>query len=154
MPDIDWSTEQTEVINSPGSSRILVDAGPGTGKTAVACMRIANLINEGFCSPHEIIVISFTNTAVYEIRERIKGYLRESSSATNIRVTTLDSFAGKLRAGFDSIDKAQTSFDENITKASKLIFTDPDVAEFISTIRHLVVDEAQDVVGERSLFIL
>jgi superfamily I DNA/RNA helicase len=154
MPDVDWSTEQTKVINSPGSSRILVDAGPGTGKTAVACMRIANLINEGFCSPHEIIVISFTNTAVYEIRERIKGYLRESSSATNIRVTTLDSFAGKLRAGFDSIDTAQTSFDENITKASKLIFTDPDVAEFISTIRHLVVDEAQDVVGERSLFIL
>lgn len=154
MPDLSWSAEQSQVISSSGSSRLIVDAGPGTGKTAVACMRIANLINTGFCSPHEIIVISFTNTAVYEIRERIKDYLNESSHASNVRVSTLDSFAGKLRAGFDSIDKSVSSFDENISKASKLIFNEPDVAEFLSTVKHLVVDEAQDVVGERSIFIL
>lgn len=154
MINIDWSKEQLEVIDSNGSARLLVDAGPGTGKTAVGCMRIANLINSGFCSAHEIIVISFTNTAVFEIRERIKQYLKDTSGASSIRVTTLDSFAGKIRAGFDSIDGSTGSYEENISKASRLILSDPDVADFIKTIKHVVIDEAQDVVGERSLFIL
>ena len=104
MSLIEWSTEQSDVIFASGYERYLVDAGPGTGKTAVACMRIAELVNNGFCAAHEIIVVSFTNTAVYEIRERIKTNLKDMKSAYNIRVTTLDSFAGKLRFCFDSID--------------------------------------------------
>ena len=151
---IEWSLEQKDVIFSGGSERQLVDAGPGTGKTAVACMRIAELINSGVCSAHEIIVVSFTNTAVYEIRERIKNSLNDVNAAYNIRVTTLDSFAGKLRFGFDSIDTPVTSFEENISRASRLIFTDPDVSEFIKGIKHVIIDEAQDIVGERALFIL
>jgi len=151
---IEWSTEQSDVIFASGSERHLVDAGPGTGKTAVACMRIAELVNNGFCAAHEIIVVSFTNTAVYEIRERIKTNLKDMKSAYNIRVTTLDSFAGKLRFGFDSIDTLGTSFEENISRASRLIFTNPDVSEFIKGIKHVIIDEAQDIVGERGLFIL
>jgi hypothetical protein len=151
---IEWSLEQKDVIFSGGSERQLVDAGPGTGKTAVACMRISELINSGACSAHEIIVVSFTNTAVYEIRERIKNNLNDINAAYNIRVTTLDSFAGKLRFGFDSIDTPVTSFEENISRASRLIFTNPDVSDFIKGIKHVIVDEAQDIVGERALFIL
>ena len=154
MNDINWSDEQREVIYADGAERQIVDAGPGTGKTAVACKRIAELINSGFCDAHEIIVVSFTNTAVFEIRERIKSYLINIDSAPNIKVTTLDSFAGKLRSGFDSIDMATGTFEENITKASKLIFTNPDVSEFLKAIKHVIIDEAQDIVGERVLFIL
>ncbi len=154
MIEINWSQEQLSVIEESGESRLLVDAGPGTGKTAVACKRIASLVDSGFCYPHEIIVVSFTNTAVYEIRERIKSYMSDASLASNIRVTTLDSFAGKLRAGFDSLIKVPLNFDENISRASRLIFTEPDVAEFVKTIKHIVIDEAQDIVGERSLFVL
>jgi hypothetical protein len=154
MKEIDWSQEQLSVIEESGDSRLLVDAGPGTGKTAVACKRIASLVDSGFCHPHEIIVVSFTNTAVYEIRERIKSYISDASLVSNIRVTTLDSFAGKLRAGFDSIGKVAMNFDENISRASRLIFTEPDVSDFVKTIKHIVIDEAQDIVGERSLFVL
>ena len=154
MSEFEWSDEQLKVIDSKGSSHLVVDAGPGTGKTAVACRRIAELINKGFCLPHEILVISFTNTAVYEIRERIKTYLSQESDVSNIKVSTLDSFAGKLRAGFDALDTSTGSFDENISKASKLIFTEASVDEFIKTIKHVVIDEAQDIVGNRSIFIL
>jgi len=154
MSNIEWSEEQLQVINSEGQSRLVVDAGPGTGKTAVACKRIAELINRGFCLPHEIIVISFTNTAVYEIRERIKQYLSNESDVLNIKVSTLDSFAGKLRAGFDSLNLTDTSFDQNISKASILLFSEPNVEEFLKIIKHVVIDEAQDIVGDRSIFIL
>lgn len=154
MKEIDWSQEQLSVIEQSGDSRLLVDAGPGTGKTAVACKRIANLVDSGFCHPHEIIVVSFTNTAVYEIRERIKSYISDASLVSNIRVTTLDSFAGKLRAGFDSISNVTINYEENISRASRLIFTEPDVSDFVKTIKHVVIDEAQDIVGERSLFVL
>jgi len=154
VSEIEWSEEQLRVIDSVGSAHLVVDAGPGTGKTAVACRRIAQLINSGFCLPHEIVVISFTNTAVYEIRERIKKYLSEEKDISNIRVSTLDSFAGKLRAGFDSISLSNSNFDENISRASKLIFSEPNVEEFIKTIKHIVIDESQDIVGNRSIFIL
>ena len=154
MAEIDWSQEQLEVILSPGDERQIVDAGPGTGKTAVACKRIAELINRGFCAAHEIIVVSFTNTAVFEIRERIKSYLETTELSANIRVTTLDSFAGKLRFGFDSISNPGETFEENISRASRLIFTNHDVKEFLKSIKHLIIDEAQDIVGERCLFIL
>jgi superfamily I DNA/RNA helicase len=154
MVQIDWSQEQLEVILSPGDERQIVDAGPGTGKTAVACKRIAELINRGFCAPHEIIVVSFTNTAVFEIRERIKSYLETQELSASIRVTTLDSFAGKLRFGFDSISNPSETFEENISRASRLIFTNHDVKEFLKSIKHLIIDEAQDIVGERNFFIM
>jgi hypothetical protein len=154
MSKIEWSLEQISVIEDLGTNRQLVDAGPGTGKTAVACKRIATLIDTGFCAPHEIIVVSFTNTAVYEIRQRISTYLNDAALASNIRVTTLDSFAGKLRAGFDTNNREGISYEENISRASRLIFTEPDVSDFVHSIKHLVIDEAQDIVGERSLFIL
>jgi superfamily I DNA/RNA helicase len=152
MSKIEWSLEQISVIEDLGTNRQLVDAGPGTGKTAVACKRIATLIDTGYCAPHEIIVVSFTNTAVYEIRQRISTYLNDAALASNIRVTTLDSFAGKLRAGFDTNNREGISYEENISRASRLIFTEPDVSDFVHSIKHLIIDEAQDIVGERSLF--
>ena len=154
MNDVSWSSEQNLIIEAKASQRLLIDAGPGTGKTAVACARIAHLINGHFCAPHNIIVVSFTNTAVYEIRERIKTYLTDSNLASNIKITTLDSFAGKLRLGFDSIQANPGSYTEGITRASKLIFSDPNVAEYVSEIEHVFIDESQDIVGERGLFIL
>ena len=154
MNDASWSSEQNLIIEAKASQRLLIDAGPGTGKTAVACARIAHLINGHFCAPHNIIVVSFTNTAVYEIRERIKTYLTDSNLASNIKITTLDSFAGKLRLGFDSIQTNPGSYTEGITRASKLIFSDPNVAEYVSEIEHVFIDESQDIVGERGLFIL
>ncbi len=42
-----WTEEQSEIISSRPSARLLVEAGPGTGKTAVACARVAALVDQG-----------------------------------------------------------------------------------------------------------
>ena len=59
----DWDLEQLEIIMEPPASWQLVAAGPGTGKTAVACQRVAYLVDEGV-PPSRILLVSFTRTAV------------------------------------------------------------------------------------------
>jgi hypothetical protein len=43
---IEWDRSQREVIDAPPEDRLLVGAGPGTGKTAVACARVSQLIDQ------------------------------------------------------------------------------------------------------------
>ena len=65
----DWDLEQLEVIlDDPGSWQFVV-AGPGAGKSAVACQRIASLVDDGI-PPSRILLVSFTRTAVAELRDR------------------------------------------------------------------------------------
>ena len=160
MPDIpyNWDNDQNIIIETPDDCRILVDAGPGTGKTAVACKRVAWLIDqdEYGIDPGAILVISFTRAAIKEIRERIEAYLTYPNDAYLIPIATLDSFAYRLCDTFDSdFSTKQMDYDETILYATKLLIEDEDVSKFIEeNIHHLVVDESQDIVGIRSEFVL
>lgn len=49
-------------------------AGPGSGKTRVAVSRVAHLLAQGV-SPQAIIMITFTNKAAGEMRQRLKEML-------------------------------------------------------------------------------
>ncbi len=55
----------------------LVLAGPGTGKTHTIASRVSYLIKEGVVAPEEIFVITFTNRAAIELKERISSYLKD-----------------------------------------------------------------------------
>lgn len=150
--DTDWDEEQRAVIEAPLTSRLLIDAGPGTGKTAVACARTAWLINKGV-EPANIWFMSFTRTAVAEIRERIRFLADDEARAVAVRITTLDSQAWHLRAGFDTEDEDELfgGYDENIESVIALLRSgDPDVADYFEGLEHLIIDEAQDLVGIRA----
>lgn len=49
----------------------LVTAGPGTGKTATLVRRIEYLLNEQKALPQQFLVLTFSNDAAHELRERI-----------------------------------------------------------------------------------
>ena len=149
-----WSREQLDVINADCSVRQLVQAGPGTGKTAVACARVAHLIESQSILPHEILLLSFTNAAIYELRNRIKSYLADPELASGIRITTLDSFAASLQSGFVPEVSFSGNFTESIKSTSELIFSNPDAMDYIRNIKHLIVDEAQDISGVRTELIM
>ena len=98
---IEWDKSQREVIHAPQEDRMLVAAGPGTGKTAVACARVSQLIDQDGLEPSRIWLISFTRTAVREIRDRIAAYLEDASAAYAVKIATLDSHAWTIHSGFD-----------------------------------------------------
>lgn len=149
-----WTSEQLSIIRSAPNSRLLVDAGPGTGKTAVACARVAHLIDTADVDPNEILMITFTRAAVHEIRERIGNYLADASSASRVQIATIDSFAAKVRYGAGEQPSATESFTAGIVAFAGLLGRDADVQAHIAALRHLIVDEAQDVVSPRAEAVL
>lgn len=153
-----WDLEQLEVILDVPSSWQLVIAGPGAGKSAVACQRVANLVDEGV-PPARILLMSFTRTAVAELRERIVSYAVAGAAASNVRICTIDSHAWSLRVGFDSEPIPRSfgdgSYDLSIERTIKLFQEqNPDLLEFLSSLEHLIVDEAQDIVSLRADLVL
>ncbi len=61
--------QQEAVIHKSGPAVVL--AGAGSGKTTVLTTRVAWLIEEQNVSPFSILVVTFTNKAAKEIKERI-----------------------------------------------------------------------------------
>jgi DNA helicase-2/ATP-dependent DNA helicase PcrA len=70
MGTINYSPEQTRAASFTGKPA-LIDAGPGTGKTATLVRRIQALLEEQHASPTTILVLTFSNEAAQELRERI-----------------------------------------------------------------------------------
>lgn len=86
-----WTDQQVSVIESNAAIRTLIQAGPGTGKTATACSRIAWMISSSDIDPSEIWLISFTRTAIHELRSRISSFLKNPSDVHGLRIATIDS---------------------------------------------------------------
>ncbi len=102
-----WSEEQKRVIGARNRS-LLVSAAAGSGKTAVLVERIVSLITDPDhpIDVDEILVVTFTNAAASEMRERIFAALsaaadahpdnahlqRQMSLIHNAQITTIDSF--------------------------------------------------------------
>ena len=63
------------MVEAQFDDKIVVHAGPGMGKTAVACARVSELIRQDV-EPANIWLLSFTRTAVAEIRDRIELFAR------------------------------------------------------------------------------
>jgi hypothetical protein len=68
-PDAD----QQRVIDAPTAARLLVVAGPGAGKTEVACGRVAAARALG-APARGILMISFTRAATAEVRSRLERF--------------------------------------------------------------------------------
>lgn len=154
FPKMDWDDKQKIVIEYSPDARITVQAGPGTGKTEVACARVAWLIDHENTSPGNIWLISFTRTAVQEVRNRIKDYLENGDSVHYIKIATIDSRAWSIHSGFDEKAHLIGSYEDNIQSLLKLVKNNEGVGEYLETVEHLIVDEAQDIVGIRAELIL
>ncbi|MGF6316126.1 UvrD-helicase domain-containing protein [Pseudomonas frederiksbergensis] len=151
---VGWDPSQHAVISASGNARLIVDAGPGTGKTAVACARLASLIEQGSIEPVNCLIVSFTQTAVLEIRHRIKGYLSDPSEAAGIKVATLDAYAWSLRSGFDESASLKGDYEEGVAAALQLITENSDATEYLERVEHVIIDEAQDIIGVRAAFVV
>ena len=65
-----WTNEQSDAIYKKGSN-ILVAAAAGSGKTAVLVERIIQKILTDKIDINRLLVVTFTNAAASEMRERV-----------------------------------------------------------------------------------
>ena len=70
MSEVKWTNEQLQAIEEKGSN-ILVAAAAGSGKTAVLVERIIHKIIDEKMDIDKMLVVTFTNAAASEMRERI-----------------------------------------------------------------------------------
>lgn len=77
---------------------ILILAGAGSGKTRVLTFKIAYLIEQKVCEPHEILAITFTNKASQEMKERTLRLLDSSGFQVHSQplLSTFHSFAARV----------------------------------------------------------
>lgn len=124
MPEVKWTKEQAQAINESGSN-ILVAAAAGSGKTAVLVERIINkIINENI-DIDKLLVVTFTNAAASEMRERIldaiykkleeypenQNLQRQITLINKASICTIDSFCLEVvRNNFFELDNISPNF--------------------------------------------
>ena len=86
--------QQEAVINSVGPSIIL--AGAGSGKTRVLTYKVLYLVLEKQIDPSEILMVTFTNKAAGEMKERIQTFFGEYRIGSLPLVTTFHSLGARL----------------------------------------------------------
>ena len=152
-----WDDDQREVIEASATRRTLVSAGPGMGKTAVACARVAHLIDTENVHDGSIWLVSFTRAAVAELNGRIDDFADDPDTGFAVKISTLDSQAWKLRHGFEAetVTALFGGFDTSIEKAIALLAErDSEIREYLADMEHVLIDEAQDITGDRARFLL
>lgn len=139
--------EQEAVVRQPAEAMVLVTAGPGAGKTHTLVRRIEWLVGEGRLGPDEILVLTFSRAAVRQLRNRIAGTEGEERY---VRASTFDSWALALLSEVDAgEDWRSKRFDDRIRAATAVIRDGHTHVPALENVRHVIVDEVQDLVGER-----
>lgn len=73
---------------------VMVIAGPGTGKTQILTLRIANILLKTDTRPENILALTFTDSGVRAMRNRLTSFI--GADAYNVPIHTFHSFAGDL----------------------------------------------------------
>ncbi len=145
-----WTPQQYKAINKKDSD-LLLTASAGSGKTAVLAERYLKLITDKDqpCDIERILVMTFTNDAVAEMRkrigERLAIHVRENPSDSHSRrqysmfgtanICTLDSYSSSLLKEFFYLAEIDPSFEIIEPAEKKLVygrFTEEILEEFYS----------------------
>ena len=124
MSKVNWTKEQKQAIYEKGSN-ILVAAAAGSGKTAVLVERIINKIINEKIDIDKLLVVTFTNAAASEMRERVldaiykkleeepenENLQRQVTLLNKASICTIDSFCLEIvRNNFYELENLSPNF--------------------------------------------
>lgn len=82
--------EAVDAIDGP----VMVIAGPGTGKTQILTLRIANILLKTDTAPENILALTFTESGAKAMRERLRRFV--GSTAYRVPIYTFHGLAKRL----------------------------------------------------------
>ena len=82
--------EAVDMIEGP----VMIVAGPGTGKTQVLTLRIANILRQTDIPPDAILALAFTRSAVAAMRARLVEIV--GSAGYRVKIHTFHSFCNEV----------------------------------------------------------
>jgi DNA helicase-2/ATP-dependent DNA helicase PcrA len=87
------NTEQRRAVDTI-EGPVLVVAGPGTGKTQILTLRIANILKQTDTAPEQILALTFTDSGAQAMRQRLRKYI--GNQAYRVPIYTFHGFAEQL----------------------------------------------------------
>jgi len=140
------SKKQQTIVNH-GDGALLVEAGPGSGKTRVLTERIRRLINESE-GHFRVLALTFTNKAANEMKERLEEY---QEIHTRAFIGTLHSFCAEVLAsrgkpvGVDGIPNLFENFQDRKQVLQQAMMDDPEL-------KHLLLSRGGPKEQNKALF--
>ncbi len=86
----DAQREAVDCIDGP----VMVVAGPGTGKTELLSVRVANILQKSDALPQNILCMTFTESGATAMRERLAGLI--GPDAYKVAIHTFHSFGTEI----------------------------------------------------------
>lgn len=148
---VDFAPDESQlrVVEAEPEERLFVTASAGQGKTEVLIARVRELVEYGLNPADEILVLSFSRAAVEAVKKRARAH-----SLDGLQIRTFDSFAAQILIDADETDNFRgDSFDARIRRANQILSGD-DAPSQLSYLKHVLIDEAQDLVGDRAEMVL
>lgn len=144
------------IISAPINSHIMLNSGPGTGKTYTIIQRLIYILKNNLCDADKINILCYTRSAKNVVETKIDEAVKNgilSPSAKNICVLTFDSYAtyflGFISEEESNIDYQKMDYNERIR-----CFNEKIDSERLGDIKYFIVDEIQDLVNERAEMVL
>lgn len=110
-PAFEWlevlNPEQKEAVKTT-EGPVLVLSGAGTGKTKVLTTRLAYILAQHKANPWNCLVVTFTNRAAREMRERVQGLIGEV--ANSVWLGTFHSICVKILRNHAEIVGLKSNF--------------------------------------------
>ena len=143
------------IINAPIDSHIILNSGPGTGKTYTIIQRLIYILQNNLCPAEEIYILCYTRSAKKVVEDKLDEAVMNGTipaSAKNICVLTFDSYATYFLMAlqeFEEVDYDNCGYNDRINLFNKNI-----TQEDFEGISYFIVDEIQDLVNERAQMVL
>ena len=94
--------EAVEYLDGP----LLVLAGPGTGKTQLLSEKVTYILNNTDTSPENILCLTFTESGVFNMRERLKSLI--GKEALKVNIGTYHAFGQDILARYKNFSSDYT----------------------------------------------
>ncbi len=150
-------TEPDCIVSASLNSHIILNSGPGTGKTYTIIQRLIHILANNLCPADEIYILCYTRSAKKVVESKIDQAVADGiiqPSAKNICVLTFDAYATYFLMAMREQGVITENFENYDYNARIKLFNKYISPEDFEDINYFIIDEIQDLVNERAEMVL